>query len=287
MVNSMSSLFQDQVVWVTGASSGIGEAMARDFVKRGARVILTARRVDRLEQLARELNGGSANPRAKVLPADLSDLGSLPELTTRAISIFGHVDVLFNNAGASQRGMVVDTSFEIEHRMIQLDLLSPIALTKAILPHLVARGSGRILVTSSLMGDLELPGNATYACVKHGLNGYFYSLAFELKSLGILVQVLQPGFVKTEVSISAITSTGERHGKMDSTHEKAMSAEEFSRRVFPKIEKGKTSIYIAGKEGLAVTLRHWFPGLYRFVVSKVAKIYLKDRMVHTDPKPKL
>ena len=279
----MSSIFQDQVVWVTGASSGIGEAMARDFVKRGARVILTARRVDRLEALARELNGESANPpkaspRAKVLPADLSDLDSLPDLANRAIALFGKVDVLFNNAGASQRGFVVDTPFQIEHHMIKLDLLSPIALTKALLPHLVTRKSGRIIVTSSLMGDLELPGNATYACVKHGLNGYFYSLAFELKSLGILVQVLQPGFVKTEVSMSAITSTGERHGKMDSTHENAMTADVFSRRVFPKIESGKTSIYVAGIEGLAVILRHWCPGLYRFVVSKVAKTYLKDRI---------
>jgi short-subunit dehydrogenase len=282
----MSSTFQNQVVWVTGASSGIGEAMARDFVKRGARVILTARRVERLEKLEKELNAGSNIPRARVLPADLSDLNSLPDLASRAISVFGQIDVLFNNAGASQRGFVVDTPFEVENRIITLDLLSPIALTKAVLPHFVSRGSGRILVTSSLMGDLELPGNATYACVKHGLNGYFYSLAFELKSLGILVQVLQPGFVKTEVSISAINAKGERHGKMDSTHEKAMSAEEFSRRVFPKIEGGKTSIYISGKEGMAVILRHWCPSLYRFAVSKVAKTYLKDRIVHADEKGK-
>ena len=162
--------------------------------------------------------------------------------------------------------------------MIRLDLLSPIALTKVVLPHMVARKSGRIIVTSSLMGDLELPGNATYACVKHGLNGYFYSLAFELKSLGILVQVLQPGFVKTEVSVSAITPSGGIHGKMDSTHESAMTSEEFSRRVFPKIEKDRVSIYVAGKEYLAVILRHWCPGLYRFVVSKMAKVYLKGRI---------
>ena len=280
----MNSIFENQVVWVTGASSGIGEAMARDFVKRGARVILTARRVDRLEQLEKELNEGATSPRAKVLPADLLDLSSFQELTTRAIALFGHIDVLFNNAGASQRGFVVDTPFEIEHRIIQLDLLSPIALTKALLPHLVARKSGRILVTSSLMGDLELPGNATYACVKHGLNGYFYSLAFELKSQGILVQVLQPGFVKTEVSLSAITPTGERHGKMDSTHQKAMSAEEFSRRVFPMIENGKVSIFVSGYEGLAVVLRRWSPSLYRFVVSKFAKGYLKDRIGESSSK---
>jgi short-subunit dehydrogenase len=275
----MGSIFQNQVVWVTGASSGIGEAMAKDFVKRGAKVILTARRVERLSKLAHELNDGAIMPRAKVLAADLSDLDSLHQIASQAISLFGQVDVLFNNAGASQRGFVVDTPFEIEQKMIKLDLLSPIALTKAVLPHMVERKSGRILVTSSLMGDLELPGNATYACVKHGINGYFYSLAFELRSIGILVQVLQPGFVKTEVSMSAVTASGELHGKMDSTHENAMSAEEFSRKVFPKLEKGKTSIIIAGKEGIALIARRWVPSLYRFFVFKFAKKYLKDRIV--------
>lgn len=278
----MKSSFQDQVVWVTGASSGIGEAMARDFVRRGAKVILTARRRERLHELERELNSGGPGPVAKVLAADLSELDSLPALATQAISLFGCIDVLFNNAGASQRGFAIETPFQVEERLIRLDLLSPIALTKAVLPHMAERGSGRILVTSSLMGDLELPGNATYACVKHGLNGYFYSLAFELRSLGILVQVLQPGFVKTEVSVSAITPTGERHGKMDSTHASAMTSGEFSKRVFPKIEGGRVSIYVAGKEYFAVILRHFLPGLYRWAVSKFAKAYLKERMEHAD-----
>jgi dehydrogenase/reductase SDR family protein 7B len=273
-----NSKFQNQVVWITGASSGIGEAMAKDFVKKGAKVILTARREDRLNTLANSLNSGRKEVCAKTLAADLSNLNSLPELAAQAILAFGHVDVLFNNAGVSQRGFVADTSFEIEHQMIKIDLLSPIALTKALLPHFIRRKSGRILVTSSLMGDLELPGNATYACVKHGINGYFYSLAYELEALGILVQVLQPGFVKTEVSLSSITSSGVAHGKMDSTHANAMSAEEFSAKVFPKIEAGRNSIFIAGKEGLAIYVRNWFPSIYRMAVRKFAKTYLKDRI---------
>jgi dehydrogenase/reductase SDR family protein 7B len=274
----MESVFKNQVVWITGASSGIGEAMAKDFVKRGAKVILTARREERLKHLAESLNQNRSEICAKTLTADLSELNALPEIAAQALLVFGHIDVLFNNAGVSQRGFVVDTSFELEHHMIKLDLLSPIALTKAILPHFVRRKSGRILVTSSLMGDLELPGNATYACVKHGINGYFYSLAYELKSLGVRVQVLQPGFVKTEVSLNSLTASGAPHGKMDATHENAMSAETFSAKVFPKIERGDTSIVIAGKEGLALPIRRWFPGLYRIAVEKFAKHYLKDRI---------
>ena len=277
----MNSIFKDQVVWITGASSGIGEAMAKDFVKRGAKVILTARREDRLKKLADELNAiAPATSRAKILTADLSNLDALQSLAQQAIEAFGRVDVLFNNAGYSQRGLVIDTPFALEHELVKVDLLSPMALTKAILPHFAERKSGRILVTSSLMGDLELPGNATYACVKHGVNGYFYSLAFELKSLGIIVQVLQPGFVKTEVSLSAVTPEGKRHGKMDSTHENAMSSEAFSKRVFPKIERGDTSIIVAGMEGYALPVRRWFPSLYRFIVGKYAKKLLKDRLTH-------
>lgn len=278
----MNSIFKDQVVWITGASSGIGEAMARDFVKRGAQVILTARREDRLTELAAELNQNHSAPRAKILPADLALIDAIPELAKKALALFGRIDVLFNNAGVSQRGFVADTSFEIEHAMIKIDLLSPIALTKAVLPHFISRKSGRILVTSSLMGDLELPGSATYSCVKHGINGYFYSLAFELESVGIFVQVLQPGFVKTEISESAITASGKLHGKMDATHSNAMTAAEFSKKVFSKIERGDTSIIVAGKEGLALYARRWIPSLYRMVVRmvvrRVAKTYLKDRM---------
>jgi len=275
----MNSVFKNQIVWVTGASSGIGEAMARDFVKRGAKVILTARREDRLQKLADELNQGSSTPCAKILPADLSKLNELSALTDKALALFGRIDVLLNNAGVSQRSLALETPFEVEEHMIKLDLISPIALTKALLPHFVKQKSGRFIVTSSLMGDLELPGSATYACVKHGLNGYFYSLAFELKEHNIDVQVLQPGFVRTEVSLKAVTSDGTSHGKMDSTHDKAMSPEKFSEKTFKKLERGDTSIIVAGKEGLALPVRRWFPGLYRTIVAKTAKSMFKERFV--------
>jgi dehydrogenase/reductase SDR family protein 7B len=296
-------LFQGKVVWVTGASSGIGEAAARAFVKKGARVILTARRKERLDALAKELNRSKKQNTqeqnakelntqeqnaqelntqdqgvAVVLEADLSQIENLPRLAESAIAAFGRVDVLFNNAGASQRSYAIDTPYEVEERLIRLDLLSPIALTKAILPHFASRRSGRIIVTSSLMGELELPGNATYACVKHGINGYFYSLGFELKPLGILVQVVQPGFVKTEVSQSAITSSGGTHGKMDSTHQKAMSADTFMRRLLPKLERNRTGIVIGGKEKAALWVRRLSPPLYRFLVARFAGVYLRDRV---------
>lgn len=267
------SQFQNKIVWVTGASSGIGEAMAKEFVRRGAKVILTARREDRLKKLAQELG-----PSAAILMADLSQLSEIPALAQKALAIFGSIDVLFNNAGVSQRSYSVDTPFELEKKMLDLDLLSPIALTKSLLTHFVQRKSGRIIVTSSLMGELELPGNCTYSCAKHGLNGYFYSLGYEMKSHGVDVQVIMPGFVRTEVSESSLTASGQRHGKMDSTHKKAMSSEEFARRLFPRLEKGQTGIIVAGFEGWAIPLRRWWPSLYRKIISLTGKSLLKDRL---------
>ncbi len=270
--------FKNKVVWVTGASSGIGEALAKDFARKGAKVILTARRKDRLEQVAQQIHHELGRQDiAKVLPLDLLLYEQVQNAVEQAIALFGGVDVLVNNAGASQRSLVVDTPFCVEKKMIDLDLMSPIALTKAILPHFLSRKTGRVIVTSSVMGYLELPGNATYACVKHGLNGYFYSLGYELKKYGILVQVLEPGFVKTEITLNAITASGVPYGKMDNTHARAMSAEEFSRRAIKKLEQNSEEIIIAGKEIIALYVRCWFPSLYRKFVHRFAFRIFKDR----------
>jgi short-subunit dehydrogenase len=270
------SPFSGKIVWITGASSGIGEAMAYDFAKCGSSVILTARRADRLESIAAKINAEFQGA-AKTLPADLSKINELEDLAKQATALFGRIDVLVNNAGFSQRSQVLETPLELERKVIEVDLVSPIALTKAVLPQMVSRKSGRIIVTSSLMGYLELPGNATYACVKHGLNGYFYSLGFELAQHGIQVQVMEPGFVKTEVTLSAMTATGEPYGKMDTTHANAMSAEAFSKRAIQQLEAGKTEIIIAGMEGIALRLRWWFPALYRFLIHRFAMKVLKER----------
>lgn len=269
-------MFKGKVVWITGASSGIGEAFARAFVSLGAKVILTARRRDRLDALAKEL--GPEN--AKSLPIDLEKYQEAKDWVAHANQCFGRIDVLVNNAGFSQRSIAESTPFELEKKMIDVDLLSPIALTKALLPQLIAQKNGRIIVTSSLMAYLELPGNSTYACVKHGLNGYFYSLGYELKRHGILVQVLEPGFVKTEISMSAMTASGQPHSKMDETHAKAMLPERFVARAMPRILAGKEEILIGGAERFAVWVKRFFPSLYRYLIKRLAHKVLKERVTY-------
>ena len=266
------------MVWITGASSGIGEALAHKFASQQSKIILTARRTENLAEIKKNLTQKGINPdHITLLPADLSNIHTFSDLAKKAISIYGTLDVLINNAGISQRGYAVDTAFEVEMKIFNLDLLSPIALTKAVLPHFIENKKGRIIVTSSLLGVLEIPSSTSYCGAKHGINGYFGALAYELLPLGIHVHILQPCCVKREISLQALNSKGENHGKMDSDHRKAMSAETFANRAYDQILKNKVYITVAGKEGLAVYLKRFCPGFYQFLVHRMAHKLFKER----------
>lgn len=269
-----------QTVWITGASSGIGYAFAKYYATHGFNIIITARRTERLNELKNELikNNGVSENCIFILPGDLSQIEQLKKLSSDALAAFSGIDILINNAGVSQRGYAYDTDFEVERRILDLDLISPIALTKCLLPHFLTKKAGRIIITSSLMGELELPASTSYACAKHGLNGYFGSLSYELKPYGITVQILQPGFVKTEVSINALNAQGSKHNKMDSDHSKAMQPDVFVTKAIKEINKNRLYITIAGKEGLAIYLKRWLPSLYQSVVERSAKKLFKDRL---------
>lgn len=274
----MNTTFKNQVVWITGASSGIGEALAHKFSAEQSKIILTARRIEKLTEIKKTLTEkGVKSDHITLLPADLTDIAALPELGKKAISIYGKLDVLINNAGVSQRGYSEDTPFEVEMKIFNLDLISPIALTKSVLPHFIENKSGRIIVTSSLLGVLAIPSSSSYCGAKHGVNGYFGALAYELLPKGIHVQILQPGFVKTEISLQALNSKGEFHGKTDSDHRKAMSAETFVNRAFKQIIKNKMYITVAGKEGLAHYVLRFCPALYQFMVKRLAHKLFKER----------
>lgn len=274
----MNTTFKNQVVWITGASSGIGEALAHKFSNEQSKIILTARRIEKLTEIKKTLTQKGVNAdHITLLPADLTDITALPELGKKAISIYGKLDVLINNAGVSQRGYAEDTPFEVEMKIFNLDLISPIALTKSVLPHFIENKSGRIIVTSSLLGVLAIPSSSSYCGAKHGVNGYFGALAYELLPKGIHVQILQPGFVKTEISLQALNSKGETHGKTDSDHRQAMSAETFVNRAFKQIIKNKMYITVAGKEGLAHYVLRFCPSLYQILVKRLAHKLFKER----------
>lgn len=255
-----------QVVWVTGASSGIGEALARELAGRGARVILSARREERL----REVRDGLRDPeRHLVLPLDLARPDALADAARRAQGHFGRVDVLIHNGGISQRSRAEETSLEVDRRIMEVDYFGAVALTKAVLPAMLERGSGRIVAVSSLVGHIGTPLRSGYSAAKHALHGFFDSLRAEVHDRGVRVTLVCPGFIRTDVSMNALTGDGTPQGTLDRAQAEGMSPEECARRIVRALDKDKDEVLIGGKEVWAVHLHRLAPGLYRRLIRRV------------------
>lgn len=167
--------FQDKVIWITGSSSGIGEATAYRFASEGAKLILTALEADILEKVSAHcVELGS--PEAKVLPFDLSQKDRVEELAENAWNLFGYIDVFYNNAGISQRGKTVDTEMRVINKVMDIDYFAPVMMTKIILPRMIARGGGQLVVTTSINGLFGFPMRCAYSSAKHALYGFFETI---------------------------------------------------------------------------------------------------------------
>jgi dehydrogenase/reductase SDR family member 7B len=188
-----------KTAWITGASSGIGEALAKAFLAGGGSCILSGRNVTALDAVA-----AHAPDRCLALPFDTTDYDSIPALVDTAIGFRGGVDVLVNNAGISQRSLAIDTDLSVYQQIIDIDLLAPIALTQALLPHLLVRGSGQVVMISSVAGKAGVPLRTAYCAAKHGLIGYADALRSEVAGQGVSVLTVAPGSVRTNVSRNAL-----------------------------------------------------------------------------------
>ncbi len=203
--------FASRVVWITGASSGIGEALSRALLADGAAVILSGRRVEALQQLA-----ALVPERTLVLPFETTDYERLPELVEQAWAWQGRIDLLINNAGVSQRSLALDTSFDVYRQLIDIDYLAPVALTQLLLPRLVEQGSGQLAVVSSVAGKLGAPMRTGYCGAKHAVVGYFEALRAEVEeAYGIGVSVILPGSVRTAIASNALEGSGAARGRSD------------------------------------------------------------------------
>ncbi|MFN3586221.1 MAG: SDR family NAD(P)-dependent oxidoreductase, partial [Moraxellaceae bacterium] len=181
--------YQDKVVWITGASSGIGEALAREFAAAGARLVLSARRETELERV----RASCARPEAHiVLPLDMTESAVLPVHVNTVLERCGHIDVLVNNAGISQRSLVKDTTLDVDRRIMEVDFFGPVALMKAVLPHMLARRSGQLVAVSSVVGLVATPWRSAYAAAKHAIVGFCDALRAEVHDDGVQVAVLFP-----------------------------------------------------------------------------------------------
>ncbi|MCC6764132.1 MAG: SDR family NAD(P)-dependent oxidoreductase [Deltaproteobacteria bacterium] len=247
-------MFANECWWITGASSGIGAALALGLAARGASVVLSGRNVGALEAVARDCAD------ALVLPFEATDFDAVPAIAERAWAWKGRIHGLVNNAGVSQRSLAVETAFAVYQKMIAIDLLAPIALTQAVLPRMVRAGGGRIVAMSSVAGFVGAPLRSAYSAAKHGLVGYHDSVRAENEHLGIRVHVFAPGSVRTNVSRNALLADGSARGASDAAIENGMPAAEAAEAMLVAIADGKRELILAsGMEHEVVMLRRRDP----------------------------
>jgi short-subunit dehydrogenase len=265
----MANTFTDKVIWITGASSGIGEALAYAFSTEGAKLLLSSRRSDELERVKKSC----ANPGlVQVLPLDLLDIPSFDAKTKTAIGTFGHIDIMIHNGGISQRSLIMETPLDVHRQVMELDYFSYVALTRSLLPHFAERKAGHFVVMSSVMGKIGTPMRSAYAAAKHALHGFFDCLRAEVADLNIKVTILTPGYVRTNVAQNAITKDGTKMGKASASIESGLAPEKAAAQIKHAIEKGLFETYIGkpSPERLALVLNRFVPGVLIRMAPKFA-----------------
>lgn len=252
-------------IWITGASSGIGRAIALGSAARGGDLRLTARNQKELDRVAGECVDRGAGE-ALVLPADLS----LSRDRDQAIASAGdNTDILILNAGLSQRSMAVDTNMTVTRKIMELNFFSAVVLCKAVLPPMLRRGYGHIVIISSITGKFGVPWRSSYCASKHALQGYFESLRSEVEDKGIRVTIVNPGRVKTNISVNALDGKGAAHNKMDPGQAGGVPAGRCASRILNAVECNRREINIGGKELFVLHLRRFLPAAYFRMIRKI------------------
>lgn len=248
---------QNRVVWITGASSGIGEQLALQASQSGAQLILSARRENELERV----RAACAHPdQCAVLPMDLADFDA-KSARERAEAFFGPVDILVNNAGVSQRSLIADTQMSVYRRILELDFFAVVALTKAVLPGMVARGSGHVVTVSSVVGYVSSPLRSGYAAAKHALHGFFDAAAAEYWEAGVRFTLACPGFVATQVSVNALTGDGSANARAEARTAGGMDPAVCAARIWRAVTAERYEV-LMGRERVFVYLKRFVPGLF-------------------------
>jgi dehydrogenase/reductase SDR family protein 7B len=258
--------FKNKIVWITGASSGIGEALAIALKKEGAKLILSSRKREKLYELKQKLK---ANPiDTHILQLDLEDKQNLPDKAEEAWKIYGKIDYLFNCGGVSQRSTAVDTSIEAEEKIMNTNYWGTVILSKALLPKMIDAGEGHLVVISSLVGKFGTAKRSSYSASKHALHGYFDSLRSEVFDKGIDISIICPGYIHTAISKNAVTGDGSLYQKMDKNQEKGISARECASQILAAVKAKKEEVVIAGKEKYGVLWKRFFPAYFSKMIRK-------------------
>ncbi|XP_071389454.1 dehydrogenase/reductase SDR family member 7B [Centroberyx affinis] len=268
---------QDAVVVITGASSGLGKECARAFHAAGARLVLCGRDAARLQQVVQELTAGSADvQRQTYVPStvvfDLAETETVDKAAEEILKCYGQVDILINNAGISYRGNILDTHLSVQRDVMETNYFGPIALTQALLPSMVRRRSGHIVVISSVQGKIAIPYRSAYAASKHATQAYFDCLRAEIERYGIPVSVISPGYIRTNLSLNAVTGDGSKYGVLDKTTAMGRDPRDVAQAVLKAVRQRSKDVLLAGPlPSLAVYLRTLWPALFFKLMSSRAR----------------
>jgi short-subunit dehydrogenase len=257
--------FNNKVIWITGASSGIGKAVALELSKYNCKLILSSRRTTLLNDVKNEC---LLPKNVEVLPLNLADYKTMTTVVTKAISFFDKVDILINNGGISQRSLIIDTDIEVDKKLMDIDYLGTIALSKALLPHFISKKTGHFVTVTSLMGKFSSPYRSAYCGAKHALHGFFDALRLEHEKDNIKVTMICPGFVNTNVARNALTGDGSIQNKQDHATENGLEVSVFAKRMLKAIKKEKFEAYIGKGETKGVYLKRFFPKLLHRIILR-------------------
>ncbi|RAJ75051.1 short-subunit dehydrogenase [Chitinophaga dinghuensis] len=258
--------YQDKVILITGASSGIGRELALLLAKEKARLILVARNVERLTAVRQECL--QHTPHCETLLMDVTDQEQITSGAAAAIGIFGHIDVLINNAGVTQRSKLIDTSVAAIRQLMEVNFFGPVMLTKALLPHFKEQGKGQIVVVSSMAGLFGYPWRSGYNAAKHAVNGYFETLQTEQPIPELYTTIICPGRIHTPITYSAITGDGKPFGKMDPGQEHGIPVEVCARKILSAMRRRKKLVKIARMEKVLLWIKRYFPPLFYVIAQK-------------------
>lgn len=256
--------YENKVVWITGASSGIGEQLVYQLSALGAKLIISSRNEVRLNEIARKCNNGLQK---RIIPLDLNESKSIPEKCNEAISANGHIDYLFNVAGVGHRDFALNTSLEVDRKIMQVNYFGTVELSKIVLAEMMKRREGHIVVTSSLSGKFGVPMLSAYSASKHALHGFFDSLRAEIKNDDIKITIIIPGFVKTEINQNAITGDGTLYGKSLKVQEEGYPADKCASKIVEAVALEKEEVFIGGNEKLSLLLNRLSPHLFSEIIS--------------------
>jgi len=260
---------KNKIIWITGASSGIGEALAYSCIAEGAKIIISARREDELKRVAANCKTGSEN--ILILPLDLEHTAGIEEKVNQVILKFGKIDILINNGGIGQRGKAVNTTTEVDRKVMEINFFGTINLSKAVAKIMQKQQSGKLVVITSIMGKYGMPLYTTYAASKHALYGYFESLRQELYADNVKVLIVSPGFINTDVSTKLLTENGSQYGIKSDAQKKGMSSMDCAKGIVKAIKGGENHKYVGGYELFSVFVKQFLPKTFYKLMRKMTK----------------